>query len=91
MAEDGRVVTTKLPDDLVKEMDDVAARMDRSKSWIVRQAVAEWLAAEQVRYEMTVEALKEVDEGRTIPHEQVLAMVEQRKRERREARARSAA
>ena len=91
MAEDGRVVTTKLPDDLVKEMDDVAARMDRSKSWIVRQAVAEWLAEEQVRYEMTLEALKEVDEGRTIPHEEVLAMVEQRKRERREARARSAA
>ena len=91
MAEDGRVVTTKLPDDLVKEMDDVAARMDRSKSWIVRQAVAEWLAEEQVRYEMTLEALKEVDEGRTIPHEEVLEMVEQRKRERREARARSAA
>jgi predicted transcriptional regulator len=91
MSKDGRVVTANLPDDLVSRMDEVAGRIDRSKSWIVREAVAEWLAEEQRRHELTLEALKDVDEGRTIPHEEVLAMVEQRKRERREARARSAA
>jgi len=91
MADDGRVVTAKLPDDLVLKMDEVAERIDRSKSWIVRQAVSEWLAEEQRRYELTLEALRDVDQGRTIPHEEVLAMVEQRKRERREARTKSAA
>jgi len=91
MADDGRVVTAKLPDDLVSRMDDVADRIDRSKSWIVRQAVTEWLAEEQRRYELTLEALKDVDEGRTMPHEDVLAMVKQRKRERRESSDRSAA
>ena len=91
MADDGRVVTAKLPDDLVSLMDDVADRIDRSKSWIVRQAVTEWLAEEQRRYELTLEGLKEVDEGRTIPHEEVLAMVEQRKRERRKSSDRSPA
>jgi predicted transcriptional regulator len=91
MADDGRVVTAKLPDDLVFRLDEIADRIDRSKSWIVRQAVTEWLAEEQRRHELTLEALKDVDEGRTIPHEEVLAMVEQRKRERREARTRSAA
>lgn len=91
MADDGRVVTAKLPDELVKEMDEVADRMDRSKSWIVRQAVAEWLAEEQRRHELTLEAMKDVDEGRTISHEEILAMLEERKRERREAQTRSAA
>lgn len=91
MADDGRVVTAKLPDDLASQMDEVADRIDRSKSWIVRQAVSEWLAEEQRRYELTLEALKDVDEGRTIPHEEVLAMVERRKLERREARTKSAA
>jgi predicted transcriptional regulator len=91
MPKDGRVVTANLPDDLVSRMDEVADRIDRSKSWIVREAVAEWLAEEQRRHELTLEALKHVDEGRTILHEEVLAMVEQRKRERRKARARSAA
>ena len=69
MADDGRVVTAKLPDELVKEMDEVADRMDRSKSWIVRQAVAEWLAEEQRRYELTLEGLKDIDEGRMVSHE----------------------
>jgi predicted transcriptional regulator len=91
MADEGRVVTAKLPDNLVSEMDEIAERIDRSKSWIVRQAVSEWLAEEQRRYELTLEALKDVDEGRTIPHEEVLAMVAQRKRERRAAQSRSAA
>jgi predicted transcriptional regulator len=91
MSEDGRVVTAKLPDDLVSQMDEIADRIERSKSWIVREAVSQWLVEEQRRYEMTLEALKDVDEGRIVPHEEVLAMVEQRKRERREARARSAA
>jgi predicted transcriptional regulator len=89
MNDTGRVVTAKLPDDLVSRMDEVADRIGRTKSWIVRQAVSEWLAEEQRRYELTLEALKSVDEGRTIPHEEVLARVAQRQRERREARERS--
>jgi predicted transcriptional regulator len=72
-------------------MDEVADRIDRSKSWIVREAVSQWLAEEERRYELTLEALRDVNEGRTIPHEEVLAMVEKRKRERREAQAKSAA
>lgn len=82
MADDGRVVTARLPEDLVTRMDDVAVRIDRSKSWIVCQAVSEWLAEEQRRYELTLEALKSVDEGPTYSHEEVLEMGEQRKRER---------
>jgi len=91
MPDEGRVVTAKLPDDIVSRMDEIADRIDRSKSWIVRQALTEWLAEEQRRHELTLEALKDVDEGQTIPHEEVLAMLEERKRERRAGRAQSAA
>ena len=86
MAEDNRVVTAKLPEDLVTQMDEVAGRIDRTKSWIVRQAVSEWLAEEQRRYELTLEALKSVDEGRTFTQEEV----ETHFAERRKARARKA-
>lgn len=82
MADDGRVVTAKLPNELVSRLDEIAARIDRSKSWIVRQAVSEWLTEEQRRYELTLEAVKDVDEGRTIPHEEVLAWYERRRQER---------
>jgi predicted transcriptional regulator len=86
MAEEGRVVTAKLPDDLVTEMDEVAERMDRSKSWIVRQAVAEWLAEERRRFEMTLEAIKSVEEGRSFSQEEI----EKHFAARRKARSRSA-
>jgi len=84
MADDGRVVTAKLPDDLVARMDEIADRIDRSKSWIVRQALIEWLAEEQRRYELTLEAMKSVDEGRTLSQEEV----EKHFAQRRKARAR---
>jgi predicted transcriptional regulator len=86
MADDGRVVTAKLPDDLVSQMDEVADRIDRSKSWIVRQAVSEWLAEEQRRYELTLEALKSVDEGRTFSQEEI----EKHFAAKRKARSRAA-
>jgi len=45
-----RVVTAKLPSELISKLDDVAARIDRSKSWIIRQALSEWLADEERRH-----------------------------------------
>ncbi len=91
MGDEGRVVTAKLPEELAARLDKAGERIERSKSWIIRQAVAEWLAEEQRRDELTREALAQVDAGETFTHEEVLAMVEQRKRGRREARTKNAA
>ena len=52
MADDGRVVTANLPRDLVSNLDEVADRINRSKSWIVREALREWLADENHRHEL---------------------------------------
>jgi len=83
MSDDGRVVTAKLPDDLVSRLDDVADRIARSKSWIVRQAVAEWLAEEQRRHELTLEALRDVDQGRALSQEELEAWAEEQKLHKR--------
>jgi predicted transcriptional regulator len=79
----GRVVTAKLPDDLVSRLDEIAVRINRSKSWIVRQAVAEWLAEEQRRYVLTLEALQDVENGRTISDTEIKELMDQRKRDAR--------
>jgi predicted transcriptional regulator len=73
MTDDGRTITAKVPQALAVRLDEIALRIDRSRSWIVRQALAEWLAEEQRRYELTLEALDDVDAGRVIPHETLLA------------------
>ena len=83
MSDAKRVVTASLPEDLVTLMDEIAERIDRSKSWITRQALTEWLADEQQRYELTLDALRDVDEGRTLSHEDALAALEQRRARRK--------
>jgi predicted transcriptional regulator len=84
MTELGRVITAKLPDELVSQMDEVADRLDRSKSWIVREAVSDWLAEEQRRHELTLEAMNSMDEGRFFTQEEA----EEHFAARREARTR---
>lgn len=83
MSEEGRVVTAKLPDDLVSRLDAAADRIERSKSWIVRQAVAEWLAEEQRRHELTLIGLKDLEEGRVVSQDDMEAWAEEQKRLRR--------
>jgi len=86
MPDEGRVVTAKLPDELVSHLDEVADRLDRSKSWIIREAVSEWLAEERRRYELTLEALREVDDRLTYSQQEV----EKHFSRRRKARSRTA-
>lgn len=83
MKSDDRVVTANLPAALAEQLDLWAGRLDRTRSWIIRQAVAEWVAEEQRRYELTLEALKDVDEGRTHTQEEIEAMAATKKAVRR--------
>jgi predicted transcriptional regulator len=65
------VVTANLPIELAKKLDTIARRIDRTRSWIIRQAVAEWLAEEDRRHHLTLEALADVDAGRMFTTEEV--------------------
>ena len=85
MSSERRMVTIELPDDLVVRMEDVAGRTKRSHGSIMSEALSQWLAEWQRRHELTLEALRSVDEGRTIPQEDIVAMMQQRKRERCQA------
>ena len=39
-----KTMTTQVPESLFVDVEKIAKEMDRSKSWIMRQAVTEWLA-----------------------------------------------
>jgi metal-responsive CopG/Arc/MetJ family transcriptional regulator len=62
MTDVGRVVTANLPENLVLDIDEIVNRIYLSKSWIIRQAVSEWVAEEQRRYELGAEAFNDVAE-----------------------------
>jgi predicted transcriptional regulator len=66
-----RVLTAHVPIALAKEVDAIAERLDRPRGWIMKAALEQYVALEQSRHELTLEALADVDAGRTEPHEDV--------------------
>ena len=65
---DTRVVTAHLPADLAKKLDGLAQRLDRPRGWIVKEAIASYISLEDKRYQLTHEALADVDANRTADH-----------------------
>lgn len=71
-----RVLTAHVPIDLADKVDQMADRLERSRAWVVKQALATWIDQEEERRNLTLEALAEVDTGNTIDHRSVLAWAE---------------
>jgi len=71
-----RSVTAHVPVDLAERVDEIAERLERSKNWIVKQALSAWLDQEEERSRLTREALADVDDGRVIDHQAVQAWAE---------------
>lgn len=68
-----RVVTAHVPGDLAKKLDGLAELMDRPRGWLVKEAIATYIALEEQRHAQTLEALAEVDEGETVDHADIEA------------------
>ncbi len=66
-----RSVTAHVPVDLADRIDEIATRLERSKNWIVRQALTDWLDQEEERNRLTREALADVDAGHVIDHQAI--------------------
>lgn len=71
-----KVVTAHLPAGLADKLDALAARSERSRGWIMKQALAAWVDQEEERHKLTLEALADVDVGRVIDHASILAWAE---------------
>ena len=68
-----KVLTAHLPLPLADKVDEMALRLDRSKGWIVKQALTGWVALEEEHRKMTLEGLEDVKAGRVISHEEMQA------------------
>lgn len=68
-----KVLTAHVPLQLAEKVDRIAARMERSRGWIVKQALATWVDQEEERRRLTLEALADVDAGCVIDHQAVQA------------------
>ena len=73
---ESRVLTAQVPEPLAARVDSLAKRMDRSRGWVVTQALAAWVEQEEERYRLTQEALADVNAGHLVDHAEVKAWAE---------------
>ena len=73
MASGTRVLTAHVSLGLADKVDEIAARLERSRGWVMKQALAAWVDGEEQRHRMTLEALAHVDAGQVIDHQAIQA------------------
>ncbi len=70
---DTKALTAHVPLPLAEKVDQMAARLERSRGWIMKQALSAWIDQEEERSRLTREALADVDAGRVIDHQAIQA------------------
>jgi predicted transcriptional regulator len=73
---DTTVITAHVPLPLAEKVDELAARLERPRGWMVKQALSAWIEQEQERRRLTLEAIADVDAGHVIDHRSVRAWAE---------------
>ncbi len=69
-------VSVRLQPALNDQVTAIAEALDRPKSWVIEQAVAEFVAIQEWQLAAIDEGIREADAGRLIPHEDVVAWVQ---------------
>ena len=68
-----KVLTAHVPVPLADKVDQLANRLERSRGWVIKQALSAWIEQEEKRRQLTLEALADVDAGNVIDHQAVQA------------------
>lgn len=68
-----KVLTAHVPLSLAEKVDEIAVRLERSRGWIMKQALGAWIGQEEERRRLTLEALADVDAGDVIDNQAVQA------------------
>ncbi len=68
-----KVITAHVPLLMADKVDQMAARLERSRGWVIKQALSAWLALEEERSRLTLEAPDDVTSGQVIDHQAVQA------------------
>lgn len=71
-----KVITAHVPLELAEKVDEMATSLERSRGWIVKEALSVWVAQAEERRQWTLDALADVDASRVVDHSDVRAWAE---------------
>ena len=61
----------------MEALGQIAATMDRSRNWVINDALKSYLEDHRWLTEQIARSRQEIDEGKCIPHEQAMARLKQ--------------
>jgi predicted transcriptional regulator len=69
-------VSVRLEPALNDQVTSIAAALDRPRSWVIEQAVRDFVAVQQWQLAAIDEGIRAADAGRLVAHEDVVAWVQ---------------
>lgn len=66
-----QTISAEVPRALVRKVDELAKDLDRSKSWIIREALTNLIHNYERRHQEILKGLADVREGNTISNEEM--------------------
>jgi len=70
------VTSIRLQSDIESPLEELAKKLDRSKNYLINQALKEFIARQSMddnRWEETLQALSSIESGKSIPESEVSA------------------
>jgi predicted transcriptional regulator len=75
-----KTITFRVPEERLQALDSLAEVQQRDRSFVLNEAVNQYLSLYDYHCELIREGLRQVEAGETVPHEEVLRMVAERAR-----------
>lgn len=79
-----KITSIRLNDDIVADLDRLSVALDRPKSWLIEQAITDYVAEQAWQVQAISEALEAYQRGeeKLTPHDEVMDRIEARIRAR---------
>lgn len=68
------VTTVRLQAEVEQHLEQIASRLNRSKGWVINQALSEYIAKQQLeqeRWEQTLQAMESAAQGKVVDASEV--------------------
>jgi predicted transcriptional regulator len=69
-------ITIRTDSELVEKIAAIASAMDRSRNWVIEEALKQYVETQMWQIEGIKAAINSLEKGEGIPHEQVMAEAE---------------
>lgn len=69
-------ISIRIDSAAIDKLDTLARAQDRSRNWIVKEALQQYFDHQDWMVEAIKEGIRDADAGRTVPHDQVVAEVD---------------